>query len=268
MNAEDYFQKPPKSIFKYFGLERVGILKDLRIRFANPATFNDPFEACPRFDLWGEEVANAALKKLTALHAELGISPSQSTKFVDDYKRQGLKERVNFHTQNFQKECGERFRMLCFCESVQSPLMWGHYCDSQKGFALEFDTTHPFFRQRLAKVQYARERPRINDPFPGLSIPLTKNDEWSYENEWRIVQEAASTMPHYEILPVESIKAIYFGLRMSPLVRWEIQDALSAEDRAHIKKFEMALDSSAYKMTPIPVSNGSTPSNTWLGEGI
>ena len=78
MNAEDYFPKPPESIFKYFGPERVGILKDLKIRFANPATFNDPFEVCPRFDLWGEEVANAALKKLTVSHAELGISPSQS----------------------------------------------------------------------------------------------------------------------------------------------------------------------------------------------
>jgi hypothetical protein len=268
MNAEDYFPKPPESIFKYFGPERVGILKDLRIRFANPATFNDPFEACPRFDLWAEEVANAALKELTALHTALGISPSQSSKYVDDYKKEGLKERVKFHAQNFQKECGEKFRMLCFSENVHSPLMWGHYCDCHAGFALQFDTNHPFFQERLAKVHYDKERPKINDPFPGLSIPLTKNEEWSYEKEWRIVQEAATTMPHYEILPVESIKAIYLGLRMSPLVRWEIQVALNAEDRAHIQKFEMELDSSAYKMTPIPLSNGIIPSNTWLGEGI
>ena len=267
MNAEDYFPKPPESIFKYFGPERVGILKDLKIRFANPATFNDPFEVCPRFDLWGEEVANAALKKLTVSHAELGISPSQSAKFVDDYKKQGLKEHVKFHAQNFQKECGEKLRMLCFCESVNSPLMWAHYCDSQKGFALEFDTKHPFFH-RLAKVQYPKERPTIKDPLPGFSIPLSKNDEWSYEKEWRIVEEVTSTMPYYEILPAESIKAIYLGLRMTPLVRWEIQVALNAEGRANIQKFEMDLDSSAYKMIPIPVSNDTAPSNTWFGEGI
>src|ERR1700722_4063793 len=253
MNPEDYFQKPPESIFKYFSPERAGILKDLKIRFANPATFNDPFEACPRFDLWAEEVANAALKELKANPAALGISPSQSSKFVDDYKKRGLKERVKFHSQNFQKECGEKFRMLCFSESVQSPLMWGHYCDCHAGFALQFDTNHTFFQGRLAKVHYANERPKINDPFPGFSIPLTKNEEWIYEKEWRIVQEAATTMPHYEILPVESIKSIYFGLRMSPLVREEIQTALNAESHAHIQKFEMDLDFSTYKLIPIPV---------------
>jgi hypothetical protein len=253
MNPEDYFQKPPESIFKYFRPERAGILKDFRIRFANPATFNDPFEACPRFDLLAEQVANAALKELTAMHVALGISPSQSSKFGDDYKKRGLKERVKIHSQNFQKECGEKFRMLCFSEIMHSPLMWGHYCDCHAGFALQFDTNHAFFQGRLAKVHYDNERPKINDPFPGLSIPLTKNEEWTYEKEWRIVQEVSTTMPYYEVLPVESIKAIYFGLRMSPLVRGEIQVLLNAESCAHIQKFEMDLDPSTYKLIPILV---------------
>ncbi len=253
MNPDDYFQKPPEFLFKYFNPERVDILKDLRIRFANPATFNDPFEAYPRFDLWAEEVANSALRQLTALHPFFGISPSQSAKFVDDYKKQGLKERVKFHAQNFQKECGEKFRMLCFSESVHSPLMWGHYCDCHAGFALQFDTNHPFFQGRLAKVHYNKERPKINDPFPGLSIPLTKNEEWSYEKEWRIVQESNSAMPYYETLPAESIKAIYFGIRMAAPVRQVIKTALNTEGRTHIQKFEMDLDPSTYKMDPIPV---------------
>ena len=201
----------------------------------------------------GRRSCKHTLKELTALHPAFGISPQQSSKFVGDYKKQGLKKRVKFHTQNFQKECGERFRMLCFSENVHSPLMWGHYCDCHAGFALEFDTNYPFFQSRLAKVHYDKERPRINGPFPGLSIPLTKNEEWSYEREWRIVQEATSAMPHYEILPAESIKAIYFGIRMSAPVRQEIQAALEAKDRAHIEMFEMDLDTSTYKMIPIPV---------------
>ena len=246
----------------------MGILRDFQIRFANPATFNDPFETCPRFDLWAEEIANAALNELTTLHPFFGISPSQSAKFVDDYKKHGLEERVKFHTRNFQKECGEKFRMLCFSENVYSPLMWGHYCDCHTGFALQFDTRHPFFRDRLAKVHYDKERPRINDPFPGLSIPLTKNEEWSYEKEWRIVQEAPNTTPYYEVLPVESVKIVYFGIRMTPLVRQEIQIALKSKGCAHIQKFEMDLDSSTYKMIPIPLQNDATPSNNRLGGGI
>jgi hypothetical protein len=253
MNPDDYFQKPPEFIFKYFRPERVDLLKDLKIRFANPATFNDPFEVCPRFDLLAEKIANATLKELTALHPLFGISPEQSAKFVDDYKRHGLKERVKFHAQKFQKECGERFRMLCFSERVDSPLMWGHYCDCHAGFALQFDTGHQFFEGRLVKVHYDKERPKVDGPFPGLSIPLTKNEEWSYEKEWRIVQEAPSTMPHYETLPAESIKAIYFGIRMTALVREEIETALNTERHTHIQRFEMDIDPSTYKIIPIPV---------------
>lgn len=253
MNPDYYLQKPPEFIFKYFRPARVDILKGLRIRFANPATFNDPFEVCPRFDLWAEDVANAALKELTAQHPIYGISPVQSASFVEDYKKKGLKERVRFHSQHFQKECGERFRVLCFSENVHSPLMWGHYCDCHEGFALQFDTKHQFFQGRLAKVHYDKERPKINGSFPGLSIPLTKNEEWSYEREWRIIQETTSAMPYYEALPVESIKAIYFGIRMTAVVRREFQAALDVAGRVHIQRFDMDLDPSTYKLNPIPV---------------
>jgi hypothetical protein len=200
MNAEIYFPVPPEAIFKYFSPERSGILRDLRIRFANPATFNDPFEAYPRFDLLADRVANETVQKLVILNTRMGIPIFESSKFLDNYKKQLLPERVKFHNQNFQKICGEQFRMLCFCEGIQSPLMWGHYCDSQKGFALQFDTRHPFFKNRLAKVQYGKKRPQVDDPYAGIRIPLTKNDEWEYESEWRIVQEAHSVEPHYETL--------------------------------------------------------------------
>jgi hypothetical protein len=267
MSPEKYFPKPPESIFKYFSAERVGILRDLRIRFTNPATFNDPFEACPRFDSWAEQIADETLKQLVLFHKQLGISPEQSSIFVENYKKHGLRERVNFHMQNFQKECGQKFRVLCFCESVQSPLMWGHYCNSHQGFALEFVTGHPFFK-RLAKVQYQTERPKINDPPSGFRIVLTKNSEWSYENEWRIVQEATSNNPYYETLPPESIRAVYFGHRISSRVRWEIENSLQTKGCEHIQQFEMSLDLSEYKMIPLPVKNSTTPPIEWMGDDI
>lgn len=254
MKPEDYFQKPPEFIFKYFRPERVDILRNQKIRFANPATFNDPFEACPRFDSLAEKIADATLTDLTALHPLFRITPEQLAKSMDDYKMRGLKERVKFHAQNFQKECGERFRILCFSENVHSPLMWGHYCDCHAGFALQFDTNHPFFQGRLAIVHYKEERPKVDDPFAGFSIPLTKNEEWSYESEWRIVEETNSPEPYYETLPAESIKAIYFGIRMTALVREEIETVLNAKRCAHIQKFDMDLDFSTYKLIPIPIA--------------
>jgi hypothetical protein len=274
MNPEDYFPEPPEFIYKFFRPERVDVLKGLRIRFANPATFNDPFEVCPRFDTFAEQAADNAV---VILHTVFGILPSQSAKFVDDYKKNKLKERVKFTSQNNQKENGESFRVLCFSETVNSPLMWGHYCDSHSGFALQFDAKHPFFRGgpfnkwRLGKVQYRQERPNVvskADPLLGFQIFLDKNDEWSYEKEWRIVEETAPTKPYYENLPVDAIKAIYFGLRMPPQIRWEIETVLNTKNFAHIKKFEMDLDLSAYKLIPVPVSSGIQNSDAWLGDGI
>jgi hypothetical protein len=58
-------------------------------------------------------------------------------------------------------------------------------------------------------------------------------------------------MPHCETLPAETIKAIYFGLRMAASVRQEIQSVL--DGHTHIQKFEMDLDPSTYKLIPIPV---------------
>jgi hypothetical protein len=253
MNPEDYFPKPPEFVFKYFRPARVDFLKDLKIRFANQATFNDPFEAYPRFDLFAEQKADEALRALTALHPLFGTTPEQMAKSVNDYKRQGLKERVKSHAQNYQRECGERFRILCFSESIHSPLMWGHYCDCHAGFALQFETSHQFFRDRLAIVHYNKERPKVDDPLAGYSIPLTKNEEWSYEKEWRIVTETNSPASYFESLPAESIKAIYFGIRMTAVDRQEIETVLNAGRLKHIQKFDMDLDLSAYKLIPIPV---------------
>ena len=81
MNPEDYFPEPPEFIYKYFRPERVDVLKGLRIRFASPATFNDPFEVCPRFDTFAEQEAD---KAPAILHSVFGIPPSQSAKFIDD----------------------------------------------------------------------------------------------------------------------------------------------------------------------------------------
>lgn len=33
----------------------------------------------------------------------------------------------------------EKYGLLCFCETWQSPLLWNHYADRHKGICLGFD---------------------------------------------------------------------------------------------------------------------------------
>ncbi len=49
-----------------------------------------------------------------------------------------------FFSQVF--EFRERLHIACFSENLESPLMWGHYADSYKGFVLEYD-----MRENIAK---------------------------------------------------------------------------------------------------------------------
>lgn len=257
--------EPPAVIYKYFHPERSDILRDLKIRFSNPANFNDPFEVCPRFDQWTKKTMDKEVQKCVLQNARLGIPEDETLKFHEQNIKQTLPNNVDYYSQDFQKKCGEQFRMLCFGENIQSPLMWGHYSDSQRGFALGFYTNHPFFHKRLVNVHYDEKRPCLLEK---EKILWTKNNEWQYENEWRVIQNVVSAEPHYETLPIGCIEAVYFGLRISPTVRREIELALDSPNHTDIKKFTMTLDHAEYKLKPIPFQKSLVNEDWWIGEGI
>jgi hypothetical protein len=117
-------------------------------------------------------------------------------------------------------------------------------------------------------VFYEPQRPHAHDPIKGQLIPLTKNSEWGYEDEWRIVRPVQSVAAYFETLPVECIKAVYFGLRILPALRWNIERALELAHLEKIQKFQMALDVADYKLIPVPVQSISLEADWWLGEGI
>ena len=205
------------------------------------------------------------MRKHIAGNAALGISVAESLRFHEQNTKQMLPKLIENYCHDFQKKCGEQFRMLCFSESVQSPLMWGHYSDSQRGFALGFFTNHPFFHKRLVGIHYDERRPLIDEN--GNSL-WTKNNEWKYEQEWRVIQNVSSADPYFETLPTGSVEAVYFGLRISPDVRWEIEFALESLDHADIKKSTMTLDPAEYKLKPIPFQ-GTLVNGDWsTGAGI
>ena len=65
-------------------------------------------------------------------------------------------------------------KFACFSERIDSPLMWGHYADSSKGFALEYDfsngdTTECPRCPKLGKTCLA--------PFNGMILPVIYTNE-------------------------------------------------------------------------------------------
>jgi hypothetical protein len=102
---------------------------------------------------------------------------------IDKAKRKRL--------ENVRKEIAQNYGMVCFSETWQEPLLWGHYADNNRGIALGFEIISK--KYNLVEVQYPPERE--NDPFgDSLDIPTTeyikelgykKYANWSYEKEYR-----------------------------------------------------------------------------------
>lgn len=119
----------------------------------------------------------------------------------------------------------ERTKMVCLSESIKSPLMWAHYADNHKGFAIGYDFRNNEITQcsncpnrsctdiklgMIYPVIYSDKRydatrygqwivqQQINrmigipteelydDGFLFTKAALYKSKDWSYENEWRM----------------------------------------------------------------------------------
>lgn len=117
-------------------------------------------------------------------------------------------------------------KMVCLSESIKSPLMWAHYAENNKGFALGYDfrnneitqcsncpnrscnnikfaTIYPviysdkrfnatsygqwYVEQYLKNLLGISEIAPYNDNFLFVKAALHKSSDWAYENEWRII---------------------------------------------------------------------------------
>ena len=120
----------------------------------------------------------------------------------------------------------ERTKMVCLSESIKSPLMWAHYADNHKGFAIGYDFRNNEITQcsncpnrscaniklgAIYPVIYSDKRydatrygqwivqQQVNriigmpveelydDGFLFTKAALHKSNDWYYENEWRII---------------------------------------------------------------------------------
>lgn len=227
-------------------------------------SFNDPYDTLLKYDLEGirqyvdQVMSIEGLEQLKAFFA-------QGNDFIDEVKMMlpeeawaslktglqatedltTLKDRVETSKQQALSMISTLFPILssfskrfstiaCFSEDVKSILMWSHYADSHKGFALEYDFrptfTMPLERGVLYPVVYSDERYDaslyitwqflhvlgFHSKNPDISafskVALHKSSVWAYEREWRIIDPG----PHDVLNPEPTVihykpVAIYYG---------------------------------------------------------
>lgn len=259
--------KLPSALYKYVTAE-VGlhILRNWKIRFSPPATFNDPFEMRPHMapptetklmENFEEEMLKRAKEDLRKM-----LPPSIPYESVEPLVKSFLKnnkdkllhgampqvasafgEMAKVVNKTFNREIG----ILCLCEVPKHLLMWAHYADSHKGLLIEFDPSHSFFTKGhpdnndlgcLRSVVYSPIRPTF-DAFSetgSFDDFLTKGRDWEYEHEWRILwalSKADSTialndgqMIHFYNVPPAAIRSVVIGCKTYDITKMDIVQAL------------------------------------------
>lgn len=267
----------PEKLYRYrkYNQDTIKDLKTFIIRPSSPQFFNDPYD-CQIFidknEIF-EKIQNANFKGYLSKWLELNpnfeslLNLEQKKSFSEAFSQsnQNLALTFKLFSPMFNKIIDETMyrcldtikqitKICCFSEDVKSPLMWAHYTDSHKGFAIEYDFRNyntpcvdcqnkcsQEHYESLFPVVYSIEKFNAKDFLSeyllqilmsnfskNLFIPqddvlaiykifLHKSLDWEYEKEWRFVS-MCQTHPGIKVKP----SAIYLGCKMEQSNRNEL----------------------------------------------
>lgn len=287
----------PKSLFRFRSSADMHIdaFEKDSIYAVTADSFNDPYDTLLRYDIDGIRQYVDRVMSIEGLE-QLKAFFAQGYDFADEVKMMlpeeawrnlknelqaiedtsMLKDRIEANKEQFFSLISTLFPILtsfskrfstiaCFSEDVKSILMWSHYADSHKGFALEYDfrptQSRPLERGALYPVVYSDERYDasvyitwqflhvlgFHTKNPDISafskVAIHKSRVWEYEREWRIIDPG----PHDPIQPKPSVihykpVAIYYGENI-PKDKQERLHQIAASKG--IREYKMDVDETA-----------------------
>jgi hypothetical protein len=157
--------------------------------------------------------------------------------------------------EKFRQALGQALGIFSLTEDPAHTLMWSHYASQHFGVVVEFDENHPWFNQKttpaddlrhLVQVSYVQHpHPRTWKQVNGTDMLYTKNAEWSYEREWRMIRplkEGTEVSPGkfcFDV-PATAVRSIIFGCRTTPVLEAEIRAAVAANPALSHVRFKRA----------------------------
>ncbi|MGO8734592.1 MAG: DUF2971 domain-containing protein [Terriglobia bacterium] len=145
--------------------------------------------------------------------------------------------------EKLQQALGQSVGIFSLTEDLANILMWSHYASQHSGIVVEFDENDQWFDQRVTPNDEFRHLVRVaylQNPIPctwgelnGADILYTKNAEWAYEREWRLIRplkDGTEVSPGkfcFDVF-VSAIRRIIFGCRTTPDLEGEIRTSVAA----------------------------------------
>lgn len=316
------FEMMPSSLFRFRScsdLQIEAFEKD-EIYAVTADKFNDPYDTLPWFDTarivsWVDAFSSpGTLEQMKSFLAKGNDFPDEFKKILPesywaDIKRgllaapdiRALESELLARKQQaliqlaslspIIAQFAKRFSTYaCFCEDICSILMWGHYADAQKGFALEYDfrptLEAPLPYVLMCPVIYSKKRydatdymtwaflkmeqmPVIStDMAAHMKVALHKSKDWEYEQEWRLVdprlQDPTNPKP---TVTIYRPKAIYYGTGIDKANLARLHEIAV---RKGIQEYEMYVDysSAQYELYYRPLSVERVPAVVHLDSDI
>ncbi len=178
-----------KFMFKYRTIDSTKkILENNSLWFSSPNDFNDPFDCqiVPNTNNTLEEIESFLRNNSEGKINEYQIKNLAKEAYETSGKWKSIIEQTFDTVINKSGVC-------CFTKNEKSLLMWSHYSESHKGICLKFDILKdPDFFVYPLPVKYRDDYPDYNHLGNRQTlvndIVLSKSNDWSYEQEIRVLK--------------------------------------------------------------------------------
>jgi hypothetical protein len=140
-------------------------------------------------------------------------------------------------------EIQKRYRVYCLTTKSADTLMWSHYAENHTGVCLEYRCDNDVLGSAL-EVIYCNAYPSLdladNEPDGALLPMLTKAEDWTYEEEYRLIaQEDSVALNHDSLitknnmlrLPDDALTAIIVGCVASQSMRDSVSENVRKSGR-------------------------------------
>jgi hypothetical protein len=252
-------------LFKYVNPDRIDVLRAKLIRFTQPTACNDPFEFRPIVQglqdpqatqvTFAEEFDRLLNEKLDAASPEVRVLfdlLKDNIQLLPQLRKQFVDQGVAMFEAGSRRikdmmvgGLGNHVGILSLTEDPVSTPMWAHYANNHSGFLIELDSSHAWFSQRAGdndEFRHIRKVTYISQPkspylreLDGNDIFYTKNIDWAYEKEWRLIRPLQDS--DHKILdeiylfslPSEIMKSVVIGLRTAPSTKEAIHNILTGD---------------------------------------
>lgn len=231
----DYLYK-----FKQFTTRNLVSLQKNKIYFANPDTFNDPFDCSIRPFYEKESLKDYIADFKPAVKATKDYDDKNAIEYITKRYNENVAELKIEMLGLFIKVVLRQFGVFSLSENNDDLLMWAHYADSHKGYCIEFDRTKDHCFREVKKVNYPNDNkyphiqwPKDSNEMMGIAekIILTKAKHWFYEKEWRVINRPNNLTDNYigheRSYAPESLRSIIFGAKMENKYRDLIKSVTS-----------------------------------------